>query len=289
MFLWSKLSAARWHDAWEERFSGNPNFVLEYLKGGKSLRVKLYCEKEKDARDVVDRFGGTYRKMAGGEWMKPVEAPRPVKVRDAFLVTAESTAAKLAAMRKEHPGREVISIPPEMAFGTGDHATTASCLRLLVDTARARKTPWTCADLGTGTGLLAIAAAKLGAAEVFACDFDPFAVKVAASNAKRNDTPAIDVREQDVLKWKPRKRGYDLVLANLFSTVLIEAWPVIAKTLAPGGDLIVSGILADQAWDVFTAAASNGLGFTDVVRKGKWVTARGGHMRDLIAAGKASS
>ena len=77
---------------------------------------------------------------------------------------------------------------------------------------------------------------------------------------------------------------YDVVLANLFSTVHIEAWPVIAKSLAPGGDLIVSGILASQAWDVFTAAAGSGLGFTQVVRKGKWVTARGGHMVDLIAA-----
>lgn len=292
MFLWSKLSAARWHDAWDERFAGNPNFVVEYLKGGKSLRVKLYCEKEKDARAVVARFGGTYRKMAGGEWKKPVAPPRPVKVRDALLVTAESTPAGLAKLRKDHPGRDIISIPPEMAFGTGDHATTATCLRLLLDAARARGKDdggrWTCADLGCGTGLLAIAAAKMGAGEIFACDFDPFAVRASARNAKRNGTPAIDVREQDVLKWKPRKRGYDLVLANLFSTVLIEAWPVIAKSLAPGGDLIVSGILADQAWDVFTAAASNGLGFTQVIRKGKWVTARGGHMNDLIARGAAA-
>lgn len=285
MFLWSKLSSARWHDAWDERFSGNPNFVLEYLKGGKSLRLKLYCEKEKDARDVVARFGGTYRKVASGEWKKPVELPRPVKVRDALLVTAESTPAGLAALRIANPARDVISIPPEMAFGTGDHATTATCLRLLVDAARQRNHPWTCADLGTGTGLLAIAAAKLGAKEIFACDFDPFAVRAAARNAKRNSQPNINVREQDVLKWKPRKSGYDLVLANLFSTVLIEAWPVIAKSLAPAGDLIVSGILAEQAWDCFTTAASNGLGFTKVIRKGKWVTARGGHMNDLIARG----
>jgi len=283
MYLWSKLSSARWHDAWDERFSGNPNFVMEYLKGGKSLRVKLYCEKEKDARAVVARFGGTYRKVANVEWKKPVELPRPLKVRDAILVTAESTPAAISALKREHAGRAVISIPPEMAFGTGDHATTATCLRLLVDAARARDGAWSCADLGTGTGLLAIAAAKLGASEVFACDFDPFAVRAAARNAKRNGEPGIDVREQDVLKWKPRKRGYNLVLANLFSTVLIEAWPVIAKSLAPGGDLIVSGILADQAWNCFTAAASNGLGFTQVVRKGKWVTAHGGHMSDLIA------
>jgi ribosomal protein L11 methyltransferase len=194
------------------------------------------------------------------------------------LLTSEMRPKPLAMLRKAHPAREIILIPPEMAFGTGDHATTSSCLRLLVDVARRRKgRPWTVADLGAGTGVLAIAARKLGATEVFACDFDPFAVAAANRNAARNHTP--DIRA----KWKPRKAGYDVVLANLFSTVLIEAWPVIAKSLAPGADLIVSGILATQAWDVFTAAAANGIGFTRVVKKGKWVTASGGRMVDLIA------
>ena len=86
-------------------------------------------------------------------------------------------------------------------------------------------------------GLLAIAAEKLGADEVWGCDFDPFAVGVAKRNSERNGTPRIIFREQDVLKWKPRKKGYDVVLANIFSTVLIQAWPVIAKSLAPQGDL----------------------------------------------------
>lgn len=283
MFVWSKLSAAQWIDAWEERFAGNPNLVIEYLKGGKSIRVRVFCQKEKEAKAIVARFGGTFRKVAGEEWNKPVAPPRPLKVRDVFLLTAETRAKELAVLRKAHPQREIIIIPPEMAFGTGDHATTSTCLRLLVDVARERKgNVWSVADLGTGTGVLAIAACKLGAAEVFACDFDPFAVAAAKRNAARNDTPDIPIKGQDVLKWKPRKKGHDVVLANLFSTVLIEAWPVIARSLACGGDLIVSGILATQAWDVFTAAAANGIGFTKVIRKGKWVTARGGHMADLI-------
>ncbi len=284
MFVWSKLSAAQWIDAWEERFSGNPNLVIEYIKGGQSVRVRVFCNTEKEAKAIVSRFGGSVRKVAGSEWNKPVAPPRPVKVRDVFLLTAETKPKEIAAIQKANPKRQIISIPPEMAFGTGDHATTSTCLRLLVDVARERKgTNWTVADLGAGTGVLAIAARKLGAGETFACDFDPFAVAAASRNAKRNGTPEILTKEQDVLKWKPRKKGYDVVMANLFSTVLIEAWPVIAKSLAAGGDLIVSGILATQAWDVFTAAAANGLGFTQVVKKGKWVTARGGHMVDLIA------
>jgi ribosomal protein L11 methyltransferase len=287
MFVWSKLSAAKWMDAWEERFSGNQNLVIELIKGGKSIRVRLFCNTEAEAAAVVEQFGGSVRKMANAEWNKPVAPPRPLKVRDVFLLTAEDRPAELAAIKLANAKRQIIVIPPEMAFGTGDHATTSTVLRLLVDVARARKNrDWTVADLGTGTGVLAIAARKLGAGETFACDYDPFAVNVAVRNTLRNETPEIVVQGQDVLKWKPRKKGYDVVLANLFSTVLIEAWPVIAKSLANGGDLIVSGILADQAWGVFTAAASHGLGFTKVIRKGKWVTAQGGHLTDLIAAEK---
>ncbi len=283
MFLWSKLSAAKWLDAWEERFEGNPNLVIELLKGGKSIRIQLFCQTKKDADAVVAQFGGSVRKVMNAEWNKPVELPRPLKVRDVFLLTAQSEPKDLAALKKAHPKRQIISIPPEMAFGTGDHATTSTCLRLLVDVARSRKgTIWTTADLGAGTGVLAIAAHKLGSSETFGCDYDPFAVAVAQRNVERNHTAEIVMKEQDVLKWKPRKKGYDLVLANLFSTVLIKAWPVIAKSLAPGGDLIVSGILASQAWEVFTAAAQEGLGFPQVIRKGKWVTARGGHLADLV-------
>lgn len=282
MYLWSKLSGAPWIDAWEERFAGNANFVLEYLKGGKSVRLQVYCGTKREAEDILKQFGGSVRKVKDADWQKAPEPPKPLKVRDAFLVTSETDEKKLKALRKEHGKRQIIVIPPEMAFGTGDHATTSTCLRFLVDISRERKgEKWTVADLGAGTGLLAIAAAKLGADEVWGCDFDPFAVAVAKRNAERNGTPDVVMQEQDVLKWKPRKKGYDVVMANIFSTVLIQAFPVIAKSLAKDGDLVLSGILASQAWDVFEAAAKEGLGFSKVVKKGKWVTARGGWFEDL--------
>jgi ribosomal protein L11 methyltransferase len=289
MFLWSKLSPAKWVDAWEDRFAGNPNVVIEYIKGGKSVRVQVFCGTREEAEAIVEQFGGSVREVASSEWNKPVPAPRPLKVRDVLLITSESREAELEALRGKHPQRHVISIPPEMAFGTGDHATTSTCLRLLVDIARERRADWTVADLGTGTGLLAIASRKLGSGPVFACDFDPFAVAVAARNAQRNRASQIELKELDILEWDPPAGGYDVVLANIFSTVLIRAWPVIARSLAPGGDLVVSGILASQAWEVFTAAASEGLGFPQVITKGKWVTARGGHLADLIAAESAQS
>ena len=282
MFVWSKLSASKWLDAWEDRFHGNPNFVLHVLKGGKSVRVEVFCATKSGADAIAKQFGGSVRKMSM-DWKKAApQIPPPLKVRDAFVVTQAADAKDLKKLAAEFPGRDIISIPPEMAFGTGDHATTSTCLRFLVDIGRSRKGPWSCADLGTGSALLAIAAKKLGAGDVFACDYDPFAVKVAERNLIRNGAQGVETKELDILKWKPRKK-YDVVLANIFSTVLIQAFPVITKVLKPGGDIVLSGILASQAWDVFTAAASHGLGFPEVVKKGKWVTARGGWMNDLTA------
>jgi len=280
MFVWSKLSASKWLDAWEDRFHGNPNFVLHIIKGGKSVRVEVFCATKSQAEAIAKQFGGSVRKLSS-EWKTAVpEIPPPLKVRNAFVVTQAAVAKDLKKLAEEFPGRDIISIPPEMAFGTGDHATTSTCLRFLVDIARSRKGPWSCADLGCGSALLAIAAKKLGAADVFACDYDPFAVKVAERNLIRNHADGVETKELDILKWKPRKK-YDVVLANIFSTVLIQAFPVITKVLKPGGDIVLSGILASQAWEVFTAAAAHGLGFPEVVKKGKWVTARGGWMNDL--------
>jgi ribosomal protein L11 methyltransferase len=282
MWVWEKLSGSQWMDAWEERFHGNPNLVIHLLKGGKSVRVEVFCESRKSAEAIRERFGGRVREIRNSEWQKPLEVSPPLKIRDRFLVTQEERKAELKALASAHPGRELISIPPEMAFGTGDHATTSTCLRLLVDIGRERDAGWSCADLGCGTGVLAIAARKLGAEAVYACDYDPFAVQVTARNAARNQVEGIVAEEVDVLKYKPRKK-YDVVLANIFSTVLIEAFPVVSKMLARRGDLVLSGILASQAWGVFEAAAGHGLGFPQVIRKGKWVTARGGWMADLDA------
>jgi len=164
-----------------------------------------------------------------------------------------------------------------MAFGTGDHATTATCLRFIVDIAKQRKgTQWQMLDLGCGTALLAIAARMLGAEQCEAHDFDAQAVRVSEQNLTLNSVDKITVREQDVLEWDP-PRQWPVVVANMFSTILQRAFPTIAKSLEPGGDIIVSGILREQ-WDETRASAeAAGLHFLDenVVRKGKWVTARG--------------
>ena len=197
MWVWEKLSASKWLDAWEERFHGNSNLVIHVLKGGKTLRVEVFCENKKAAEEIVTRFGGRVKQLKNADWQKPAEIPAPLKIRDRFVVTQEDRPKELKKLEKAYPGREVLSIPPEMAFGTGDHATTSSVLRLLVDVGKKRGAGWSCADLGCGTGLLAIAAGKLGAEPIFACDYDPFAVKVTERNCERSGIAGVEIKEVD--------------------------------------------------------------------------------------------
>lgn len=277
MWHWSKLSSVKWADAWEERFYGNTNSVITEIKGGKSVRVEVYCKTEKEAEVIKKQFGGSVREMKDQNWaaLSEVEKP-PLKIRDALVITGSRDEKVISALREEFPKREIIRMPAEMAFGTGDHATTSTCLRFLVDVAREREgSDWEMLDLGCGTAVLAIAGRKMGAVTAEAHDFDPQAVRVSKQNLKLNSVNKIKVRGEDVLEWLP-ERKWQVVVANLFSTILQKAFVTIEKTIEDGGDLIVSGILRDQ-WDETRAAAeAAGLQFTDVVKKGKWVSARGG-------------
>ena len=276
MYVWSRLSSTQWTDSWEERFAGHVGAVITRIPGRKTVRVEVYCAEKKEALAIQRQFGGVLRPVRARNWaaLRP-ELPPPVVVRDALLVSADSDKKKLAALAQAHPGRSIISIPPDMAFGTGHHATTATVLRLLVDFARSRKgKPWTLCDLGTGSGVLAIAAAKLGAQEARGCDFDPHAVRVALHNVRRNRVRHVLIEEADVLGWKSGPR-YDCVAANLFSDVLIAAFPKIVRTVKPGGTVLVSGILKSQAAECLRAGEKAGLKFDTVITRGKWVTARG--------------
>ncbi len=276
MFVWSRLSSSQWTDSWEERFSGHSGAVITHIPGRKTIRVDLYCAEKREASSVQRQFGGTVRPVRPRNWaaLRP-ELPPPVVVRDALIVSAVSDKKKLALLAKAHPRRSIISIPPDMAFGTGHHATTASVLRLLVDFSKSQKGgAWTLCDLGTGSGVLAIAAAKLGATDIFGCDFDPHAVRVALHNVKRNCVTGVCIEEADVLRWKSGQR-YDCVAANLFSDVLIAAFPKIVRITKPGGTVLVSGILKSQSEECLRAGEKAGLKFDIVITKGKWVTARG--------------
>jgi ribosomal protein L11 methyltransferase len=136
-----------------------------------------------------------------------------------------------------------------LAFGTGHHETTALCLAVLSDLARGRAAFRHVLDLGTGTGLLAIGAAKLWKQRVLASDLDPVAVDVARENARANGAaPLVRAVTADGLDSPVLAGGapYDLIVANILAGPLTRLAPAITRALAPGGTLLLSGLLRNQ-------------------------------------------
>ena len=172
------------------------------------------------------------------------------------------------------PGDVVIELEPGMAFGTGMHPTTRLCVAAL----EARVQPGTSLlDVGTGSGVLAVLAAKLGADPVIATDIDPLAVDATRDNAERNGLApeAIDVSLGSVPSG--RDGAFDLIVANILARVLIKLFDgafdnvPLAQPLAPGGTMILSGILDEQAQSVVEAAARHGLSHVETLREEDWV------------------
>jgi len=136
---------------------------------------------------------------------------------------------------------ERIVIEPQMAFGTGEHETTRGMLRLLQSAVRPGSFA---ADLGTGSGVLAIAAAKLGARRVVGIELDSDAIGNAEDNIARNDVAErVTIIEGDAAALLPLVAPVNLVLANIISSVLLDLLPTIRDCLSPGGEAILSGIL----------------------------------------------
>ncbi|MBI5720118.1 MAG: 50S ribosomal protein L11 methyltransferase [Burkholderiales bacterium] len=150
--------------------------------------------------------------------------------------------------------RRLIRLDPGLAFGTGTHATTRMCLRWLAREAPAQAAGWTrVLDYGCGSGILAIAAAKLGARGVDAVDIDPAAVRATADNAERNGVELqAALPDQD---GGGARGAYPLVLANILATPLKLLAPLLAGHLAPGGWLVLAGILERQAAELRAAYA----------------------------------
>jgi ribosomal protein L11 methyltransferase len=157
--------------------------------------------------------------------------------------------------RRPRPGQRVVLLDPGLSFGTGHHATTVFCLEQLAD-CRRRKARQSFLDMGAGSGILAIAAAKLGYSPVAAFDFDPVAIQVSRQNARRNRVQdRVRPRRQDLTSLPLRtSRRWDVICANLMADLLAQQAEKISNRLKPGGHLIVAGILRRefrQICDIF--------------------------------------
>jgi len=178
---------------------------------------------------------------------------------------------------RRQPDDVVLALDPGMAFGTGLHPTTRLCLaalesladRGLLGAAAPDGGPARVLDVGSGSGILSIAAARLGAREVLAVDVDPIAVEASAANARRNRLArVIRAREGSA----PSGEGpFDIVLANLIASLLIKLADGLVLDLRPGGTLLASGIFADREADVLAAFTVRGLEPVGRREEGDWV------------------
>ncbi|HEX8296408.1 MAG TPA: 50S ribosomal protein L11 methyltransferase [Chthoniobacteraceae bacterium] len=270
-YVWRKLSAAKWEDVWWDRLSEvGDRLAITALAGAKTIRLEAFQLTKAQADKLHRTFGG---QIAEQKKLKvlPAPAPRaPIRVRGKLIVVATEEERALAAATAG--SAQLLHIPAGMAFGTGDHATTSTCLRFLADVAAELEgQSWELLDLGTGSGILALAGRLLGARRVEAGDFDPDSVRTTKENARQNRISGVTVRKLDVLQWQP-PRTWPVVAANLFSGLLIEAAPRIAAATAPSGRLIFSGILRAQETEVVTAFKKQSFCIDRMVRKGKWVS-----------------
>lgn len=171
--------------------------------------------------------------------------------------------------RKPKPGQAVVTLDPGLSFGTGQHPTTSYCLRQLV---KAFKPGASLIDMGCGSGILSIAAAKLGYAPVEAFDFDPVAVDVALANLRRNRVDKrVSCARKDLTKLAARPREkFDVVCANLMADLLMAEADRIVARLKPGGRLILAGILATEFEKVRAAFEKRGLKLRDNKVEREW-------------------
>jgi ribosomal protein L11 methyltransferase len=266
---WTRLSSKKWEDAWAERlrFLGACNVVFITWPSSNALKIEAYCH-ERQARELVSRFGGRATRLPKHIWTGDPARPRaPLSIRGKLKVFSNLEAWR--SWKKTRPKVHGIFIPAGMAFGTGEHTTTATCLRLLADIADLLPANFAALDLGTGAGILAIAAKALGAGRVAAVDFDRVAVRIARENASANGFSKIKISHGNVLTFSAHS-SFDIVLANLFSDILIQAAPRIALTTRRGGWLVFSGVLRDQVPAVAEAFAAAGFATPRVVAHGKW-------------------
>jgi len=164
------------------------------------------------------------------------------------------------------PGDKIIEIDPGMAFGSGTHETTGMCITLLQETIRGGEEV---IDVGTGSGILAVAAALLGAGHVLAVDIDPDAVRVASENVCHNRVEqVVTVQEGDLLKNVDSV--CDICVANIISDIIIAFAAPLMKHIRPGGLFICSGVVRERTEEVAAALKDASYEILKTVQRGEW-------------------
>jgi ribosomal protein L11 methyltransferase len=264
MYLWERTATRDWLNANEQLLEAKAPRGLAVVSMPARARVSLQivCQTRMQASRLVRDFQGSADRLPR-DWREkylPPQIHAPIRVGRRLLVVAEANRSS----------RPQLVIPVAGAFGTGDHPTTAMCLRLLEEATRNALPGWCLLDAGTGTGILALAAHFFGARDVLGIDNDPRAIAHAQQNARLNQINDVKFLNRDLLAWKSRTR-YDLIAANLFSEMLIAAFPSFRRALRATGRIIISGILLEQEKPVVSALRRRGFELEQLRRRGKWI------------------
>jgi len=267
VYLWRKSAELQWFKAHEDLLQDRAHGQLVVIRkpGRKRLEMEIACRSQSASSALLNEFGGRVDALPRN-WLKRfarVES-KPIKVGKRLLVS--SVGGSLASRLSRHTRRSHIVIPASLAFGTGEHATTATSLRLLEQLTRCWNAGWSLADLGSGSGILALAGKCFGAGQVIGIDNDPAAIWVAKSNARLNKIRGTAFQLGDVLKWNPTQKN-DVITANLYTDLLIEILP----KLRGAGWLILSGILRSQREELLSALQRNHLEVISSKQRGKWI------------------
>jgi ribosomal protein L11 methyltransferase len=261
----SELTARRVVDRLTESFAEGQAAIAAFERSDGRWDVTLHFAEAPDqtsVRELVGIAAGgdvaqaiTFDTVEAKDWVKAtLEELVPVRA-GRFIVHGQHDRSRIS------PNKLGIEIEAALAFGTGHHGTTRGCLLLLDDVLKAHL-PRRVLDLGTGTGVLAIAAAKALRVKVLASDIDPLAVRVARDNARLNGTGDLveTIRATGFSAPEFAKHGpFDLVLANILANPLRQMATRMARHLAPSALVILSGLLPHQAQGVIAAYRARGL------------------------------
>jgi len=264
MYLWKRLAAPRWLIANAELLRSRVRDRLAIIErpGWKRALLEVACQSRRQARDLVKEFDGQIERLPR-DWLERLgkEKGQPLRIGKRLVIMR----AKEKREAGSFPYRLVLRAG--MAFGTGEHATTAMSLRLLEQVTRRWTSDSSLVDVGTGSGILALAAKCFGAKRVIGIDADPTAIATAKENARLNKIDNVDFRVTDVRRWKPPPK-IDIVTANLFSELLVEVLPKLKRSRW----LILSGVLRGKQEDELIGALQrNKIDIVQVRRRGKWI------------------
>ncbi|MGB8818025.1 MAG: 50S ribosomal protein L11 methyltransferase [Rhizobiaceae bacterium] len=275
-----RLEAERIYRLVETEFEddGFPVSIMEADEDLDIHEVSLYLETE-DAQAVRARMVSVLGSDTFGLELAQEDFPETDWVTHSLGVLAPVEAGRFIVhgshdRHAPKAGQIAIEIEAGLAFGTGHHGTTAGCLEMITEVVRNRS-PRNALDLGTGSGVLAIAIAHLAKIPVLATDIDPVATRVADENVRLNQAAAW-VRCQTATGFHRAEirnaAPYDLIVANILANPLMKLAPQMAQHLSRGGDIILSGILASQRDKVLAAYRTQALYHRKTLWRNGWVT-----------------